>query len=55
MEPVVYKKINGPLSVEWERRCLRKFESHIKEKVQGLTLAGLYLDEDKIEKTSYLN
>ncbi len=51
-DPLSYKKINGPLPVEWEFEVLeppRKIEG------SGLTLAELYLEEDKIAKDTLIN
>ena len=51
-DPFSYKKINGPLPVEWEFEVLeppRKIEG------AGLTLAELYLEEDKIDKDTLAN
>ncbi|MEO6541902.1 MAG: cytochrome-c peroxidase, partial [Ferruginibacter sp.] len=55
VEPVAYKKINGPLPVEWETEVFEKFEKPYKRQGSGLTLAELYLDEKHIEKDSLLN
>lgn len=55
LEPVAYKKINGPLPVEWETEVFEKFEKPYKRDGAGLTLAALYLDEEKIESTKLLN
>jgi cytochrome c peroxidase len=52
LEPTVYKKINGPLPVEWETEVFEKFEKPYKREGAGITLAALYLDEDQIEKDS---
>jgi cytochrome c peroxidase len=45
LEPISYKKINGPLPVEWETEVFEKFEKPYKRDGAGLTLAYLYLDE----------
>jgi len=50
LEPISYKKINGPLPVEWETEVFEKFEKPYKRDGAGLTLALLYLDEDTIQK-----
>lgn len=55
LEPIVYKKVNGPLPVEWETEVFEKFEKPYKREGAGLTLAALYLDEDNIEKDSLLH
>ena len=55
VEPIAYKKINGPLPVEWETEVFEKFEKPYKREGAGLTLAELYLDEKNIDKDSLLN
>lgn len=50
LDPIVYKKINGPLPVEWETEVFEKFEKPYKREGAGLTLAELYLNEETIEK-----
>lgn len=50
LEPISYKKINGPLPVEWETEVFEKFEKPYKREGAGLTLATLYLDEPVKEK-----
>jgi cytochrome c peroxidase len=50
LEPVAYKKINGPLPVEWETEVFEKFEKPYKREGAGLTLAELYLEEEKPDK-----
>ena len=52
LEPVTYKKINGPLPVEWEFELNEKPK---KKEGAGLTLAALYLEVDHILKDSLLN
>ncbi len=54
LEPVSYKKINGPLVTEWETEVFEKFEKPYKRDGAGLTLAALYLEEDNINKDSLL-
>jgi cytochrome c peroxidase len=54
LEPIAYKKINGPLPVEWETEVFEKFEKPYKREGAGLTLAALYLDEEKVEKNKLL-
>jgi cytochrome c peroxidase len=51
-EPTIYKKINGPLPVEWETEVFEKFEKPYKREGAGLTLAFLYLEEDNPGKDS---
>src|SRR4028118_528599 len=45
MEPLAYKKVNGPLPVEWETEVFEKFEKPYKREGAGLTLAWNYLEE----------
>lgn len=52
LEPLAYKKINGPLPVEWETEVFEKFEKPYKREGAGLTLAALYLEEDNISNDS---
>ena len=52
VEPIAYKKVNGPLPVEWETEVFEKFESPYKREGAGLTLAELYLEEEKLNKDS---
>lgn len=54
LEPVAYKKINGPLPVEWETEVFEKFEKPYRREGAGLTLAELYLDEEKPDKDTLL-
>lgn len=48
LEPISYKKINGPLPVEWETEVFEKFEKPYKREGAGLTLAALYLEEETV-------
>ncbi|MES2774675.1 MAG: cytochrome c peroxidase [Bacteroidota bacterium] len=52
LEPIAYKKINGPLPIEWETEVFEKFERPYKREGAGLTLAALYLEEDSVSKDS---
>lgn len=52
LDPIAYKKINGPLPVEWEKEVFEKFEAPYRREGAGLTLAELYLDEAQVEKDS---
>ena len=52
MVPIAYKKINGPLPVEWETEVFEKFEKPYRREGAGLTLAALYLDEENVDKDS---
>jgi cytochrome c peroxidase len=49
-EPIHYKKMNGPLPVEWETEVFEKYEKPYKREGAGLTLAELYLDENSKNK-----
>jgi len=51
-EPIAYKKINGPLPVEWETEVFEKFEAPYKREGAGLTLAELYLNGKERSKDS---
>lgn len=51
-EPIAYKKINGPLPVEWENEVFEKFEKPYKREGAGLSLAELYLEEQNFHKDS---
>lgn len=55
LEPISYKKINGPLPVEWETEVFEKFEKPYKRDGAGLTLATLYLDEQNPAKDSLIH
>ena len=46
LEPVAYKKINGPLPVEWETEVFEKYEAPYKREGAGLTLAWQYLETE---------
>lgn len=54
-EPIAYKKINGPLLVEWENEVFEKHEKPYKREGFGLSLALMYLDEQNITKDSLLH
>lgn len=54
LEPLSYKKINGPLPVEWETEVFEKFEPPYKREAAGLTLAYTYLDESEVKKVELL-
>lgn len=51
-EPIVYRRINGPLPVEWENEVFEKFEPPYRREGAGLTLAELYLDEENANADS---
>jgi cytochrome c peroxidase len=54
-DPIAYRKLNGPLPVEWETEVFEKFEAPYRRTGAGLTLAELYLDEDGANKDSLVN
>lgn len=54
-EPIAYKKINGPLLVEWENEVFEKHEKPYKREGFGLSLALMYLEEKNITKDSLLH
>src|SRR5437868_8899168 len=54
LEPNVYRKINGPLPVEWENEVFEKFEPPYRREGAGLSLAEQYLDEKSITKDSLI-
>jgi len=54
LEPTSYKKINGPLPVEWETEVFEKFEKPYRREGAGYTMALLYLDETTSGKDSVL-
>lgn len=53
-EPVMYRKLNGPLPVEWETEVFEKFEPPYRRTGAGLLLAEQYLDEEKPTPDSLL-
>ncbi len=55
LEPTTYKKINGPLAVEWETEAFEKFEKPYRRVGAGYTLAWQYLDEENVNKDSLLH
>ncbi|HEX2901345.1 MAG TPA: cytochrome-c peroxidase, partial [Bacteroidia bacterium] len=46
LEPIAYKRLNGPLPVEWETEVFEKWEPPYRREGAGLTLAELHLGED---------
>lgn len=44
LEPIAYKKLNGPLPVEWENEVFEKHERPYRREGAGLSLAWLYLN-----------
>ena len=55
LEPLSYKKINGPLPVEWETEVFEKFEKPYRREGAGYTLAALYLEEESPAKDSLIH
>ncbi|MBC7425473.1 MAG: cytochrome C peroxidase [Bacteroidia bacterium] len=53
-EPNVYKKMNGPLPVEWETEVFEKYEKPYKREGAGLSLAIQYIDEENPDKDTLL-
>jgi cytochrome c peroxidase len=51
-EPNAYRKINGPLPVEWENEVFEKFEPPYRREGAGLSLAEQYLDNESVLKDS---
>lgn len=51
-DPIAYRKLNGPLPVEWETEVFEKFEAPYKRTGAGLGLAEQYLDEPELRKDS---
>ena len=54
LEPISYKKINGPLAVEWENEVFEKYEHPYRREGAGLSLAELYLNEEHVYKDTLL-
>ncbi len=54
-EPIAYRKINGPLPVEWENEVFEKFEPPYRRQGGGLILAELSLDEETVHKDAVLS
>jgi cytochrome c peroxidase len=54
-EPIAYRKINGPLPVEWENEVFEKFEPPYRRQGGGLILAELSLEEDPTNKDALLS
>jgi cytochrome c peroxidase len=52
LDPVGYRRINGPLPVEWETEVFEKFEKPYRRPGSGLTLAENYLGESSVNKDS---
>lgn len=54
-EPIAYRKINGPLPVEWENEVFEKFEPPYRREGGGLILTELSLEEDPGNKNALLS
>jgi len=52
LEPLAYKKINGPLPVEWETEVFEKFEKPYRREGAGLTLTEIYLGDNLVNGDS---
>ena len=55
LEPIAFRRINGPLPVEWETEVFEKFEAPYRREGAGLTLAEIHLDEDVPEIDTLLS
>lgn len=53
-EPNAYRKINGPLPVEWENEVFEKFEKPYRREGAGLSLAEISLNQPPLIKDSLL-
>jgi len=53
-EPNAYRKINGPLPVEWENEVFEKFEPPYRREGAGLSLVEISLDQKPLKKDSLL-
>ncbi len=51
LEPIAYRRINGPLPVEWETEVFEKFEPPYRREGGGLILAELALEDDPDKNT----
>jgi cytochrome c peroxidase len=54
-EPNAYRKINGPLPVEWENEVFEKFEKPYKREGAGLSLAELSMSQTPLIRDSLLS
>lgn len=52
--PIAYKKLNGPLQVEWETEVFEKYEPPYKREGGGLSLAFLYIQNKAVRRDSLL-
>lgn len=53
-DPIAYKKLNGPLPVEWETEVFEKYEPPYKREGAGLSLAFLYIQNKAVRRDSLL-
>lgn len=53
-EPNAYRRINGPLPVEWENEVFEKYEPSYRREGAGLSLMELSLDNSSLNKDSLL-
>ena len=53
-EPNAYRKMNGPLPVEWENEVFEKFEPPYRREGAGLSLAELSLNQTPLIKDSLI-
>ncbi len=53
-EPNAYRKINGPLPVEWENEVFEKFEKPYRREGAGLSLLEISLNQPPLIKDSLL-
>ena len=51
LEPIAYRRINGPLPVEWETEVFEKFEPPYRREGGGLILAELALEDNPDKNT----
>jgi len=54
LDPIAYRKINGPLPVEWENEVFEKFEAPYRREGAGLILAENKLGEKSLQKTDLI-
>jgi cytochrome c peroxidase len=54
-EPNAYRKINGPLPVEWENEVFEKFEPPYRREGAGLSLAEISLGQKPLIKDSLIS
>lgn len=49
LEPIAYRKLNGPLPVEWENEVFEKFEPPYRRVGSGLSLMETYIEEGAVK------